>query len=312
MKLTTPKLPSINYGSGPEDGWFARPKDELLIQNFASTQGATLITEDAHATFPPIYKNLSVITSEQISKDSQEIIDSFLEDSDWSENTVKGALIQHEATGQTYFYAPGVYCLFPIADFTYETGVYENIILHPSSKDEWEKVSIDFDGTRLGGITHYDIKKWPHYKRIPLKFIGQYLLPDGRYIHMFSYIKSVLATSMDHGTNCAIVEGGPVPSWITLRPLAPWKNKNFVEYPNFAFTPIPKESNIIPTPYWRQTEAIPHDANYRFLMQFGAITIPIEDDSQGEFDELMIGDCGDWYLYYNSLTNEARLLAQFY
>ena len=295
------------YIVGPEDGFIFEDNDEEY-QKFIATPGAIINTGEEDDEYPTVYENMGLFTINDLEGDSPEQFNGG-DTTEFDAGHISGALVKHLFTGQTYATIPGC-SLRSVVDFDFKDGLYSNIRLDLLGEKDWTQVSTDFDGTRVGGLTSYNKNLWPHFEDTPLKFLGRYSLPNGKSIHMFFNWESDDCIEIEGGSNCALVDNGPVPPWITLKPLEV-DETDFVEFPNYAFTPIAPKSGIRPTPYWVQEEDIPADPNYRFLMQFGYSTIPNYDPSDFEFIDLMVGDGGDWYLFYNSETEEARILAQF-
>lgn len=281
---------------GPQDAAeFPANVDTPGAEEFQADLGATKEFPQKDAIFPNIFKNLGKFDFNDI-VDAEDHYDF---EFDEFGQTPYGTLVEHVPTGYIFALIPNEYPA-PVFNYHDEKGWPTGIELY--SDQRWEKTDLDFPHTRVGGSTDFSPVAWPHFNNEPLLFAAQYVLPDGKRIHVFVDDEGDDSWAVEDGANCAIVEGGPVPSWITLKPIE--DPADFLRNPDKAITPVRDSGSKVPlAPLWVQGDETPNDVGYRFLIQFG-------NDAGNSDGDFMFGDSGDMYLFYKEETNEARVLWQ--
>lgn len=289
-----------DYGKlGPLDALESLSSSETSgFKEFLKEEWTTKEFPQKDAVFPNMFSNLGQFSADDI-VDPDEIYD-FATDEEG--NTPTGTLLQHLPTGYVFALVGDQY---PALVFNFKTEQNSPTQIEITTDQRWVKTKIDAAETRVGGTTDFSAEAWPHFEDLPLLFAAQYVLSNGKRIHVFVDDEGESSWEIEDGANCALVEGGPVPSWITLKPV---KDTNILlRTPKTAATPIRDSGSGLPLgPLWIQGDEAPNDVNYRFLLQFG------DSSSLGNSREMdtMFGDCGDMYLFYKEETNEARVLWQ--
>lgn len=265
------------------------------LEKFYMDLGSTIEIPQEDAIYPNIFKNLGRF-------DFNDIVDAADQyDFEFDEfgQTPYGTLIEHVPTGYVFALIPDE---FPATVFNFNTDKGWPTNIEVESNQDWVETDLDFIGTRVGGSTVFSPAAWPHFKGSPLLFAAQYVLPDGKWIHVFVDDEGDDSWEIEDGANCAIVEGGPIPAWITLQPVE--DTGLLFRNPYSAITPVRDADSQAPlAPSWIQGDETPNDVGYRFLMQFG-------NDVGNSDEDFMFGDSGDMYLFYKEETDEARVLWQ--
>lgn len=127
---------------------------------------------------------------------------------------------------------------------------------------KWRSVSVNYKGYKIGGLPDFakleTLALWPHIQHndeyIPLKFIAQIYLPDGSKGYVYTETDSadvdVIVKDLlpENGTTAVIVEGRPIPSWITMKELL--LEEELLHDSEEAFT---AKLNKLPlSPFWVQ------------------------------------------------------------
>lgn len=271
--------------------------DDPELQEFYLDYGAVKEFPQEDAIFPNVYRNIGRFDFNDV-----ENADEFYSfEFDEFGQTPYSNLIEHVPTGLVFAILPNE---FPSPVFYYDDskGWPTNIVLE--SCVDWKRVDTDAQGTRVGGTTDFSLAAWPHFNGCPLQFIAQYQLHDGRHIYIFEGEDND-SWLLEGGGNCALVEGGPIPSWIELKPVRESDEITILmRHPENAFTPVyPEYFNLPLPPVWIQGDETPNDVEYKFLMQFG-------DNTGDGSEDFSFGDSGDMYLFYKEETQEARVLWQ--
>lgn len=286
-------------------------QNDLLTHEFKSNIGGLAEFDSSNAKYPNILKNLGNF-------DVYDLVDGYElrhDDSDFWAGNVYGTLVEHVRTGGIYALIPGegalnVYSYNKTTDWPTEIAT--------DIDDDWVETAVDSPVTRYGGVTDFSIDAWPHYRGCPLYFAARYVLPDGKVINAFIDTDSDGSWRLEGGANCAIVDGGPVPSWITLESLRDVDedaigNTDYYSFymlnPTKAFYPQVLEI-VTPEPRWVQEEEEFDEPGYKFLLQFGHSTIAGKVRLDADLWELSLGDSGDMYLFYKEETKEARVSYQ--
>lgn len=285
-----------SYKTGPKDMvdyLFRETTPEL--EAFYLDLGSTIELPQEDAIYPNIFKNLGRF-------DFNDIVDAADQyDFEFDEfgQTPYGTLVEHVPTGYVFALIPDEASAV-VFNFNTDKGWPTNIEVE--SNQDWVQTNLDFTGTRVGGTTDFSPVAWPHFEGSPLLFAAQYILPDGKRIHVFVDDEGDDSWEIEEGANCVIVEGGPIPAWITLQPVE--DIDVLLRNPDSAITPVRDSDSKAPlAPAWIQGDETPNDVDYRFLMQFG-------DNSGGSGEDFSFGDSGDLYLFYKEETGEARALWQ--
>lgn len=175
-------------------------------------------------------------------------------------------------------------------------------------EDLWTKVAPDTPGTRMGGVPLNSdgsayTGPWPYAEDGYFSFIGQYQLPDGRYIHQFAnynaenYDYSAMEDSNIDPYSVALVEGEPLPKGV----VADNNGVKDIIYSDVAFMQKTCESVKKYPPVWIQGDATLRNTDFEFLIGFGDRQGPLDAD---EFR------FGDMYLFWNPKTGIAHTLMQ--
>lgn len=300
------------YKSGPEGAIF----DFTRGINNASKDKKKLFLEDLHTpgthinfsgSIPDAYNMTSVVHGKfPISEISVETDDYFELPEDG-----EGILLEHLATGYSFlvYDEDGQFEFLMVHDFSGSKEEPTNIRIASQFElieDLWIEVAPDASGARMGGIPLNSdgsvyTGPWPYAEDGYFSFIGQYQLPDGRYIHQFANYN---AENYDYSTmedidpySVALVEKGPIPEGVVVSS----NGKRDILYPDVAYAQKKHESVKTYPPVWIQDEPAVNDADYKFLLGFGARQGPEEAE---EFN------FGDMYLFWNPKTNTAHTLMQ--
>lgn len=284
-----------NYKFGPSDAMDFLMEDTPEVEKFNISIGATVEFDSTNSIFPNILKNLGRFDINDLADPDEERTD----ETPFGRGEEYGTLVEHIPSGIVYAVIPETY-IRPVYDYDATTDWPTNIAL--SIDEPWTPVALDASGTRVGGSTKYIRKAWPHYNGCPLSFAAQYELPNGKYVHIFVNEDADDSWASENGANCAIVDDGPIPSWIELRPVENEDETILFRNAYSAYAPPVLETELPLPPSWIQGDETPEDTGYRFLFQFGD-NIPNLDDSEWEF---FFGDCGDMYVFYKEETQEAR------
>ena len=302
------------YKSGPEGAIF----DFIRGINNAGEDKKELFLKDLHTpgtrinfsgSIPDAYDMTSVVHGKfPLSEISVENDDCF----ELPEKG-EGIILEHLASGYSFlvYEEDGEFEFLMVNDFSGSKDEPKNIRIANQFEvieDLWFEVAPDSLGTRMGGVplntdgTLY-AGPWPHAKDGYFSFIGQYQLPDGRYIHQFSnynaenYDYSVMGDSDIDPYSVALVEGEPATEGVTLS----LEGQRDILYPDVAYAQKRHESVKAYPPVWIQDEPAVKDVDYKFLLGFGDRQGPIEAD---EFHY------GDMYLFWNPKNGTAHILMQ--
>lgn len=266
------------------------------LEEFYLDLGATKEFPQGDAIFPNVFKNLGRFDFNDI-VDASEIY-SF--EFDEFGQTPYGTLIEHVPTGYIFALIPDEEPAI-VYDYDDSRGWPTNIVVEPNT--DWIPADSGSNETRVGGATNYSLDAWPHFDGFPMDFVGQYKLEDGRFIHIFIDEEND-SWKIQNGGNCALVEGGPVPYWIEIKPVEERDNTNYLmRHPHKTFSPVRPDSKAPAAPSWILGDQPPTDAGYKFLWQFG-------DDVGDGTESYSFGYFGDMYLFYKESTSEALVLWQ--
>lgn len=295
-----------DYKVGPADSMDFLMENTPEVEKFILDIGSTVEFNSSDTIFPNLLKNLGRFDVNDLADPEEEQTDS----TPFGRGEENGTLIEHVPTGFIYAVMPEHYVL-PVYDYDKTTDWPTNIVLRVD--EPWVSVAVDAPGTRVGGTTDFSLQAWPHHKGCPLNFAAQYELPNGKYVHIFVTDDEDESWAPENGANCAIVDGGPVPSWIELKAVeyADEGVEVLLRTPNQAFTPPVMNADIPVAPSWIQGDETPEDTGYKFILQFGyGITTSNTYEGNDVLHDFFFGDCGDMYVFYKEETNEARALWQ--
>lgn len=305
--------------------------NEKGMQDFLDKPGAVIDIQhrEDKSIYPNAIKNHAIVPINNLHcKEAHEV----------DENSDTGYLIEHLATGLHYFVykdqvsldAPAwimdkeeyrqkalqeksSYRTRGVIDFKGTQEKPHDIVLTWEEYKRWHRSALDIPGTRIGGVplnsdgTPYS-GLWPYLKDgNRLSFLSQYELKDGRYIHIFighdfdDYDYSEMEGDEDPYA-CAVIEGGPVPSWIQMKP---WEEEGLaLVHPNDAYILERHNKEILPAPEWIQDDYTPGTGEYKFLIQIGD-TSDVEDEMS-----FVWGDGGDLYIFADLETNRVQAIMQ--
>lgn len=304
------------------------PEDALPIfnqegrQEFLNSPGSIIDIPPAdHKTiYPTAIKNLAIVPMSALNEISLESLETRAD---------KGYVIEHLATGYCYFVylqmtktkqynsrhalmaEPLIeewYSHQPIIDFKGAKDNPYEIDLFSEPHERWLPVSLDYPGTRMGGIplksdgSQYD-GPWPHFKGEPLPFAGQHLLPDGRYVHIFFDDKDETSSFYNEskGRNCVIREGGKVPSWIKMKKI----KEPLLMHADKALALSASNPEFRVAPRWLQGDYTPNSGKFDFIMQIEGDMVRTEDDP--DFDWWLNGE---FYVFLDHKTGEGLMFGQ--
>lgn len=277
------------------------------MQDFLNSLGSIINFEpdDAVSIYPNAIKNHAIVPVGNLLRKEEHEVD---------EESEFGYLIEHLATGLHYFIYKDEdgYRYKGVLDFKGSKEEPYDIALTWEEHKRWIRTDLDSLGTRIGGIplnsngTPYS-GLWPYLKDgRRLSFLAQYELEDGRYLHVFIGNDFDDYDYSDEGDEdpytCAVIEGGPVPSWIQMKS---WEHEGLkLVHPDDAYTLQRDNTEILPAPEWIQDDYTPGTGEYKFLIQIG------DTDDLDDKMAFVWGDGGDLYIFADLETNKVKAIMQ--
>lgn len=251
-------------------------------------------------------KHLARISFDQINENSKNF---FPKNGAFAQGLALADLVEEISTGYWFVMPPNDEAVYHMYGWSGEFDNPDDVHVMQDTY-VWDMVDIDAHGTRVGGVKNFGLDKWPHFEGKPLPFTAQYLTDEGKYIYVFVDQRRP-SQNAENQANCALVEGGPVPSWIELSSLNV-SPSNGARNPLYAFKPK-TPSQMRPTPI--NLEKSDYPEGYDFLIQFGHsmiqfMNVPSENVNQNTLNQFAFPYRGDMYLFHNPETLEARVLWQ--
>lgn len=286
--------------------------DGTALETLQKRVGTVTEFDSPHTLLPNIVKNKGKFRASALSRKDRQPLNSL---PFWNDEE-PGFIIEHLPTQTLYAVIPS-YGILTVYDYSVLLNGTINSV-KTDIDDKWEEISPEHKGTRHGGTTKFSIDAWPHYRGVPLKFIAQHMLPNGKLISIFVDVDNFSnAWRMEDGANCAIIEGGKTPSWITLESVRDdAEEKLNPEFYAQSFCCNPKKAFRLKAsdekmePRWVQEEYLPEEFGYEYILQFGYSTVATKVQEDKTLWDFSLCDCGDMYVFYNETTEEARVHLQ--